>query len=199
MLEDESIESGPVVHPLVATSGKMTKAEKSLKMRIFAKMLLDPESSHSKEDICAALSISESTYYKWSKDDSLVELSGFEPARENMVTAIMASQLRKSALITLKEVMDNEFAGSMARVQAAKTILEYIPDQVEIRSDVNGLRARSIILMNQPFFVQTGREVVGTITGLMAGMDILSRDVPPADVDGEFTVVEDDEDDDDTD
>lgn len=151
---------------LAKPTGRMTKAEQAIKQRLFAQLLLSPDYHYNRDEIMERVGISESTYYKWSKDPNLADMAGIEPNRHNLKAKLLAAQMKADALSTLHDVMENDRSG-LARVRAAEIILGYDTNmEAVVDDDVEKRRVQQLLQINRPIFVMGTQDMVAEISKL---------------------------------
>lgn len=149
---------------IARSPGRMTKAEQSIKQRMFAQLLLSPDHHYSKSEIMDRVGISEGTYLKWSRDPNLADMAGIEPNRHNLKAKLLAAKMKTDALNELHGIMQNDRNG-MARVRAAEVILSYDTNMdVAVDDGTEKKKVQQLLQINQPIFVMGNQDMLQSIS-----------------------------------
>ena len=171
-------------------NGPMRKAERILKQRLFAQLLLDPHTHHTKDSIVQRLGISETTYRKWSQNPELLDWAGHDLRVTDIKVKILASGYKTRAIDTLTDVMENDRNG-LARVRAAEIILSMdtqLPEGSTVESKSETLK---LLERFKPVLIMGSIEQLRNITKQHMENSLVEEE--PS-IDAEYKVVDEDED-----
>jgi len=170
----------------------MTAVETNIKKQTFANLLFDANRNLTRHQVAEIVGISLSTYDKWAKDPGISEMVIPESWRINKTTEILLRSNQANAVMTLIDVMENGDSAA-ARVRAAEVMLKY---GKETANDSNGNDADivRILAQNKPIFVN-GNLIFNGSNG--DGETDVRKQIEEAIVETDFTVVDDEEGEDD--